>query len=352
MSNFVGYGKISESSSQWLLDKTDAAAFKRVSWCVTEKIHGANFCFVCDESAHRIRCAKRTGLLDELDDFFGYKRRLLNSIRPKLEQLFHLVKTSFPEMEKLYVFGELFGGAYPHPDVPKVINMNAVQTGIWYSPDLEFCAFDLAIDVNEKQTYLNYDFAADVFARAHLLHAEPLFIGKYEDAIEYPLGFSSHIPSKLGWPPLNEPNKAEGIVVKPMQELLIRTTKGSNVRAIIKKKIAEFAEDKYSQAEKLISTNTGELCDAELLRFEIDALMTENRLNNALSKIGSVAATDKKKLNELLQLFISDIMDQLFENGNEQAWQSLSEADRQLLTDELTLSTKKLILRHLKQTKQ
>lgn len=348
MSEFEGYGKISDNSSNWVLDKSDNTIFKRTLWCVTEKIHGANFCFVCDNDGQRVRCGKRTSLLSDTDEFFGYKRRLVNEIIPKIQQLYQFVQNTFPDLEKLYVFGELFGGSYPHPDVPKIPNINAIQTGIWYCPDIDYYAFDLAIVINNKQTYLDYEYALTAFQHVNLFHAEPLFIGKYEETLDFKLGFNSYVPTKLGFPPLIEENKAEGVVIKPMHEIMVKTTKGLSVRAIVKKKIEEFSEDKYSQAEKHELKTDGELSQVDLLRFEIDALITDNRLNNAVSKLGHVSADNKEKVKELLNLYIKDIIDQLNENGNEDMWNNLSIHDREILTDELTLSAKKMIIKYLK----
>ncbi|CAF2977118.1 unnamed protein product [Rotaria socialis] len=352
MSEFEGYGKIGESSSNWVLEKSDNTIFKRTLWCVTEKVHGANFCFLCDNNGQRVRCGKRTSLLSDTDDFFGYKRRLLNEIIPKIQQLYMFVKNKFTNLDKLYVFGELFGGSYPHSDVTKVPNVNAIQTGIWYCPDVEFYAFDLAITIdNEKQTYLDYEFAILAFQHVNLFYAEPLFIGKYEEALDFKLGFNSVIPTRLGLPPLNEENKAEGIVIKPMHEIMIKTNKGSVTRAIVKKKIDEFSEDKYSQAQKHEFKSDDGFSNVDLLRFEIDALITDNRLNNALSKIGHVTRNDKEKLKELLNLYIKDVIDQLIENGNEEMWNNLSSNDRNLLTEELNLNAKQVILNYLKLNK-
>ncbi|CAF1930146.1 unnamed protein product [Rotaria magnacalcarata] len=352
MSEFEGYGKIGESSSNWVLEKSDNTIFKRTLWCVTEKVHGANFCFLCDNNGQRVRCGKRTSLLSDTDDFFGYKRRLLNEIIPKIQQLYTFVKNKFTNLDKLYVFGELFGGSYPHSDVTKVPNVNAIQTGIWYCPDVEFYAFDLAIAIdNEKQTYLDYEFAIIAFQHTNLFYAEPLFIGKYEEALDFKLGFNSVIPNRLGLPPLNEENKAEGIVIKPMHEIMIKTNKGSVARAIVKKKIEEFSEDKYSQAQKQEFKSDEGFSNVDLLRFEIDALITDNRLNNALSKIGHVTRNDKEKLKELLNIYVKDVIDQLIENGNEEMWNNLSSNDRNLLTEELSLNAKQVILNYLKLNK-
>ena len=349
MSEFEGYGKINETSSQWILEKSDNAAFKRTLWCVTEKVHGANFCFLCDNEGERIRCGKRTSLLSDTDDFFGYKRRLFNEIIPKIRQIYQFVKNKCPTIEKLYVFGELFGGFYPHPDVPRVPNVGAIQTGVWYCPDIEFYAFDVAIvNNNEKQRYLDYEYAITAFQHVNILYAEPLFIGKYEEALDFKLGFNSYIPNKLSLPPLTETNKAEGIVIKPMHEIMVKTKKSSLVRAIVKKKIEEFSEDKYTQAQKQEFRNDEEFSNVDLLRFEIDALITDNRLDNAMSKIGHITINDKEKLKELLNMYVKDIIDQFHENGNEDMWNKLSSNDRHLLTEELTLNAKKVILKYFK----
>ncbi|CAF0829526.1 unnamed protein product [Adineta steineri] len=351
MDEFEGYVKIGESSSHWILEKSDNTTFKRTLWCVTEKIHGANFCFFCDDDGQRVRCGKRTSLLSDTDDFFGYKQRLFNEIVPRIQQLYQFVKNTYPNLNKLYIFGELFGGSYPHPDVPKLPNINAVQTGIWYCPDIEFCAFDLAIVSNDKQIYLDYEYAITAFQNVNLFYAEPLFIGKYEEALDFKLGFNSTIPNQLGLPSLIDANKAEGIVIKPMHEILVKTTKGVHVRAIVKKKIEEFSEDKYGQAQKQELKTDGELSNIDLLRFEIDALVTDNRLNNALSKIGHVTANEKDKLKDLLNLYIKDILDQLYENGNEEMWNNLSSNDRNILTEELNQNAKRIIIKYLKKNK-
>lgn len=348
MDQFEGYGKIFETSSHWILEKSDIAHFKRTSWCVTEKIHGANFCFLCDEDGKRIRCAKRTGLLEDSDDFFGYKRRILAEMTPKTQQIFHQIKKDFPLMDKLYIFGEIFGGFYPHPDVPAILNVSPIQTGIWYSPDIEFCVFDIAISIENSQSYLDYAYVLRICSDCRVFVAEPLFIGKYEEALDFKLGFQSHVPSKLKLPILVEDNRAEGIVIKPMRELKVKTTRGSTCRAIVKKKIPEFAEEKYGQAQKLELKNDGQLSNLELLRFEIDACITENRLHNALSKVGHVTEEDRDKLKELLQIFVSDVMDQINENGNGEQWNSLHVSEQNLLTQEITTAAKKVILKWLK----
>ena len=49
---------------------------------------------------------------------------------------------------RVLLFGELCGGRYPHPDVPPDPRVEAVQTGVWYSPTVEFYAFDIALELH------------------------------------------------------------------------------------------------------------------------------------------------------------------------------------------------------------
>ncbi|HOV26318.1 MAG TPA: RNA ligase family protein [Pseudobacteroides sp.] len=138
-------------------------------------------------------------------------------------------------VQRITIYGELFGGYYPHAEVAANREVEAVQTGVYYSPDIEFCAFDIAIESCGERSYMDYDAAVNIFENAGLMYAKPLFRGSFEKAFDYPVGFESNIPKLLGLPPLNFENKAEGIVIKPVKPMLIKTAKGI-VRPIIKKR--------------------------------------------------------------------------------------------------------------------
>ena len=57
------------------------------------------------------------------------------------------------DFDELYIFGELFGGHYPHTSCVADSNRsNAVQTGIWYSPRIEFMVFDCAVRLAKNST--------------------------------------------------------------------------------------------------------------------------------------------------------------------------------------------------------
>jgi Rnl2 family RNA ligase len=155
---------------------------------VTEKIHGANFSLITD--GRRVWAAKRRGLLSTTtttttattaaNDFFDYQH-ILDALTPNMLALFHWLKQENASLDHVQVVGELFGGGYPHPDVrccalqppnvianpiptlvmhqvPTVPNVSLVQTGIYYHPEIRFCAFDVVLlSQADGDRYLDFD---------------------------------------------------------------------------------------------------------------------------------------------------------------------------------------------------
>src|SRR5262245_4607288 len=132
---FPAYEKIAESLERFLGgDEPAYRAVARVEWIVTEKIHGANLCFVTDGT--EIRVAKRKAFLDPDEDFFGH-RAVLERKRKHLLHLASLVRETHPGALRVFLYGELFGGAYPHPDVAPDPAALPIQTGCSYCPSIE-----------------------------------------------------------------------------------------------------------------------------------------------------------------------------------------------------------------------
>ena len=305
---FPSYEKIAESLAAWLGD--DEAAFrasKRVEWIVTEKIHGANFCFVTD--GERVRCAKRKAFLAEDEDFFGH-RALLERLGGAITGVFARARAADDRVTLAYVYGELFGGGYPHPDVAPVAGVMPVQTGVWYAPGIEFCAFDVAVLREGGRVYLDQDVARQVCEDAGVRFARPLFRGSYEDAYAFPLGFETTIPAQLGLPSLGASNRAEGVVLKPARAIVVPRREGV-IRPAVKRKIAAFAEDeRFHQAEKWAEPRGAGDASASALAWlqqEASALVNENRLYAAVSKVGRAGPEDAVRLREVATLVREDL---------------------------------------------
>ena len=109
---------------------------KRDDWVATEKIHGAQL--VVGASADEVRIGKRKAWLEPGEPFFGWQM-----LRPSLHALARSVHRAMGATGEVWIYGELFGGHYPHPAVTPVAGLVPVQTGIWYAPDLQFAVFDV-----------------------------------------------------------------------------------------------------------------------------------------------------------------------------------------------------------------
>jgi len=255
-----------------------------------------------------IRAAKRKAFISPGDDFFGH-RAVVDRLAPAVLHLADLTLAREGRATLVYVYGELFGGAYPHPAVAPDPAVQAVQTGCWYSPRLEACAFDLAVLRDGAREYVDHDEAARLFEEAGLFHARPLLRGTYEDAMAFPLGFESTIPAALGLPPLPVANKAEGVVLKPARAARVPRRAGS-IRPVVKRKIPEFAEDaRYHAAEKWPArpAPSAGAPALEMLKYEVSALATDTRLHAAVSKVGRVGSGDAGRAAEVLVLLVEDV---------------------------------------------
>ncbi len=327
--HFTSYEKITETPEQWQLDETGFRQLEKATWVVTEKIHGANFCMLTDGKT--ITCANRKHILGPQDDFFRYQI-VAERFQSNILALFLHAQQRYSEISNIAVYGELCGGGYPHPEVEANPALQPIQTGIYYSPELEFCAFDLAL-TREERVYLDYAEAIELFQAANLLYAVPLCIGSLQEALNYPMGFQSTLSNLLGLPTLPRDNRAEGIVIKPYYNLLVSSKKGL-IRPILKRKIPEFSENKrFSQAQKWPDQHNAyvqELESLENLKWEVFNLATENRLQSAISKLGPVTYAHRSKVQQLFRLVVEDVLEQLEDNHSEQL-ATLKEHDNTLL---------------------
>ena len=217
MIQFKPYPLIGNSTEAKWIERVREAAPQDALWAVQEKVRGVNASFLCDDLD--VRMARRTAILDPLEPFYGYQA-VLERYSGHIYHIFNLVRLACPSMTSIAVYGELFGGAYPHPDVPPHPRAKPVQKGVWYSPGLDFYAFDLYVFTREGGFFLPVEETDYLFSTAGLLYARDLFIGTLDDCLDYPCVFPTTIPAELGLPPISE-NYCEGIVLKPLVPILL-----------------------------------------------------------------------------------------------------------------------------------
>ena len=340
---FIGYEKMPKSFKKFNLTESERGALERQQWVVTEKIHGANFCFVYANK--QLRFAKRKAYLNWSDDFFGFQI-LVQKIEERVIKLFETLNQKYnsnnvnnEEDLKFTIYGELFGGKYPHPDIEAVSDVQEIQTGIYYTPNIEFCAFDIAIESDKSRHYLDYKTTVQLSENCNLFYAKPLFIGKLDDALNYNIDFDSTIPKRLNLPKIKN-NLAEGIVIKPYTSKLNKSKEKSEkkyFRPIIKIKNKKFEEDnKFHLAQKWSFTPNFS-SNSETLNFlllEIRKYVNMNRLDSVLSKIGHLDNNNTKRMQAIRNDFLEDVLVD-FDDDNAQMLQELDTKQKQWISNRL-----------------
>lgn len=306
---FVKYNAIENSSQKDFITSIFEQGYGDLDYVVQEKVHGTNICFITDGQS--IVCARRNEIIMENETFYNihivmekYKTQILALYQDIANQ--YLTKT-------ISIYGELFGGGYPHPDVPVDPNGQLVQRGIYYAPSNHFYAFDILIN---GDSFLATEPANFLFEKHNFIYAKTLFIGNLSDCLTYSNSFKTTIPSEFHLPEL-EGNICEGVVIKPVKSLYLKNL----TRVMIKNKNEKWAENNNyidkSLLNSLLKLDGENLSvEAQFLCEEIYKLITINRLNNVVSKIGFI--DPKKDLGKVLGLFNKDVITDFLKNNQEQ----------------------------------
>ncbi|MDR2237854.1 MAG: 2'-5' RNA ligase [Chryseobacterium sp.] len=285
---------------------------EKLKWVVTEKVHGANFSFIYENG--NLKFAKRKEYLNWTDDFFGFQL-VVSKLEDNILRLFEYLSSEITG-EKYMVYGELFGGKYPHPEVDPVTGLHAIQTGVYYTRSIEFCAFDIAIETNgsDSKYYLDYETSVACFNQFGIFHAQPLFIGKFNEAMNFNIRMNSAVPKEFNLPELQD-NLIEGVVIKPFNQ----TDNSLFSRPIIKLKNPEFdEEDKFHEAAKwsFIPDVSSKTEDLSFITDELRNYVTLNRLKSAVSKIGELDMNNPLRISEIKTEFLEDVITDFNENNN------------------------------------
>lgn len=310
---FHKYDKMGETSG-----RVGASATGRANaYVVTEKVHGANFCIIAAPQ-HDVLFAKRTAVIGgavDAEDFYGCRSQgLLRHLTPLAVALAQRAARSVPQLDVVQIYGELFGGSYPHPDVPAVSGLQPVQVGVWYAPDLRFMAFDVAVQSGGARRFVDFHVAKEWCEESGFLFSSPLFEGSLEECLDFPVQFETKLPARLGAPPLPR-NYAEGVVVRPRLEPHVARNGKESGRGLFKRKIPAFSEKQYQNDawQKGPSSSQGLLDEEQLILMEIAAHATPQRVSNVLSKTGNVDPRDKVACRQLLEDLKEDVGEALEE---------------------------------------
>ena len=327
---FKKYNSIENTYDEDFLGKIREEGFDKQEFVVQEKVHGSNVCIVTD--GNTVSFGKRTGFIEAGEKFYDYEE-LLVRYTPKVLSLFTIVQSAMSDVETLTVFGEMFGGKYPHPDVKHQKQQMIIQKGVFYSPVHEFYAFDLYITTNETGRFLSVDEANAFFEQGGFFYAKSLFRGNLDACLKYPNDSPSRIAEWLGLPPL-EGNISEGVVIRPVEPLYLR----NGARVLLKSKNAKFAEKKSikKRAPKLfVEPSYSEALNSLLPVAE--QYITENRIHNVVSKIGHISMP--KDMGKMIGLFSKDVLED-FLKEHSGAYAALEKSEQKILNRHInSLST-------------
>ena len=281
MIEFKKYSSIENHFYKDYLDQVREQVPADMQWVVQEKVHGTNTSFLCD--GNDVKFAKRTSILGDDEKFYDYQE-ILEEYRDKVLSLYGRVCSQHKDVASISVFGELFGGAYPHPDVQRIGRLTLIQKGVFYTPSHEFYGFDIYAFTNDGGYYLSVDEANALFEAEGFFYARSLFTGSLDECLKHPNQFHSKIAEWLGLPAIDD-NICEGIVIRPVTPYYLRT--GS--RALIKSKNEKFAEKKsVKRRNKQLEQQVEYSKELTELQGLVDSFVNENRLANVVSHIGEV----------------------------------------------------------------
>ncbi|WP_426480754.1 RNA ligase, Rnl2 family [Chryseobacterium sp. R2ACT005] len=294
---FKTYNSIENAYQARVIEQIRMQGFGDEVFIVQEKVHGANFSFFTD--GKEIKIAKRTAFIEKDEKFFN-AHQMLERYKKNVIEVFQKVKTIYPDVETVVIYGELFGGGYKHNEVEPVKDAVKVQKGIEYAPHNEFYAFDIKLN---GITYLDTDVVNQIFEETGFFYAKILFQGTLEDALKFPNVFNSKIPAWLGLPEL-ENNMCEGTIVKTLKTKYF----GNGARIILKNKNEKWVEkSKMVKKEgKTVQKQVHFSDKAQEIWEEIQKYATVNRLNNVVSKIGEF---QPKMIGKVIGLFSQDILE-------------------------------------------
>lgn len=325
MLEFKKYNSIENNYNKEFVERVMAEMPTDLQFVVQEKVHGANVSFLCD--GNDIQFAKRTSIVADDEKFYNYEE-LFETYKERVMNLFANIKERYPNVKSVSVFGEMFGGYYPHKDIKRIGRLTLIQKGVYYTPIHEFYGFDIFIFNDIDANYLSVSETNELFDKNGFFYAKTLFQGSLTECLKYPNKFDSYIPQWLGLPTI-EDNVCEGIVIRPVVPMFFRN--GS--RVLIKSKNERFVEKKsLRKRDKTLIEQPEYSRELIALMDEVACFITENRLSNVVSHIGEVNIP--KDFGKIMGLFSKDVLDDFLKEYGE-AYSNLEKSEQKVLNKEL-----------------
>ncbi len=249
-------------------------------YIVTEKVHGSSMAYEIDGEG-MFRCYSRNKELDENTVFIpGYRDML-----PSLEKSLRIMSKGLP----IVVYGELYGRYFPNRN-GRIDSVSPVQTGICYSPNLEFIAFD----VKRVDRYLEFMEAQSLCRSAGIDFVDILFSGTLEEVKTFVSTTVNTFVTTL---------QRTGSENTPYHQPI---AEGYVFRHLTKHYLAKYRSIAYHEVVKRASNET--------VIESADDYITMARFNNVRSKRTEQVLT-KDTIDEWVTVFMDDISNDMANDG-------------------------------------
>lgn len=324
---FKGYSSLENHYNNKFIERIRNNALDGGEWVAREKIHGTNFSFIVSRDA--VTCAKRSGIIHDGEDFFGYA-----IVQAKYrDSLLALQKSIRGAAVSYQVFGEFAGGG--------------IQKGVDYG-EKDFYVFDILVTTESGEASYIDDYTMETICNTLGFKMAPLLgRGKFDELAEIPNDFqvTLHRYNSMAEADLKKANSkewelekgtdniAEGYVLKPCFPQFLPN--GS--RVAIKCKNSKFSEK--AKSDKPIKPKV-ELTEKDnAVYFDFEAYINVNRINNVVSKIGKPGPKD---FGKVMGLTVKDLLEEAEREGI-----ILGNADNPDLVKKAIVKTTQDVLRHV-----
>lgn len=334
MDNFKKYNSIENSYREKEIERIQLAGYAKVKYAVSEKVHGCNVQLSYNGDAFNI--GKRTSFLEDGETFYGMNY-IMKEYENALKNIYDRYKEIIPELKQVILFGEGFGGSYPHELVERDKHASKVQKGVYYHPSNKFISFDLALEINgaEHLSYLTPKEFKEIVEELNIPHIPFKIMDSLEEALNYPNNEPSEIYKLYNLPEIPS-NIREGVVIKPYD---VDAWIGQS-RVILKNKNEIFSEKSH---EKCHDKQPQELSENLVLIInEALKYVNENRVEAVISKIGEITIKD---IGKVIGLTNKDVFEDFIKDSG--ILNTLEKSEVKIVTKQINNTVSKIVKEHI-----
>ena len=296
MSKFFKYPSITAQHIEEFIDKIKKLPIANSPWVVTEKIHGSNTQLSYDGTEFKF--GRRVDFIEDDKDMFNAKK-VLEQYKGVLKEFYDTMYSRYG-VSSVIMYGEVYGGSYPHPDVTPDRKAERVNKGVFYAPSNHWACFDLAYTIDDERYFLSPVELID-WCTANSVPYVPVlkFCKSFDEALAYPNDLPSVVYRSHNLPEL-EDNIMEGTVIRPSE---------NNAYIGFDRVIVKNKNEKYFERSRKLKVNIQIDVPEEVKKAIalVSEYITENRIRNVLSHYGKVSL-DNKTFGLLQKEIYDDIM--------------------------------------------